>query len=164
MTKHARFLLAAVSLAAAVSGPAYARDIGVATAITGNPPIRAQMDISPTTRVEATFRRTATRFETYSLRNHTLGVGAFLMREPAEAVQLYYGARAAWLNQRLSGSHTDNGWSVGPVVGFEYFIGNSVSLGAEADWTYSSLGSGDFRVRSDSTNVNVMLRYYFGRQ
>jgi hypothetical protein len=102
MMNHARFLLAA-TLATVVSAPAYTRDIGVATAITGNPPIRIQMDVSPTTRLDATFRREATQYDIGSShRSHALGLGGLLTREPADAMRLYYGARAMWLNQRIS--------------------------------------------------------------
>lgn len=130
----------------------------------------------------------ATKQETETLE---LGVGVFRVVKVAESAQLYFGARAAYVD--LEGSVDDtftylpgivltthsetsqDGYRIGPAIGFQYLFGEHFSIGGEAAYTFLDLeGETNVRTRSglsstrieidqqsSGTSTQLILRYLF---
>jgi hypothetical protein len=165
---------APLALVAVVAAhPGHAMDVGVATLIGTDRALHLQVDVFPMVRVDV-----AAQHESFSSgRTQMLGVGAFHIFWPTDSVAMYYGGRASWGRSRRSitrpasddpfgppttEKHTASGFSVGPAIGMEYFLGSSMSVGVEARWTHSTIRFDDHPTRSRRTSTGVMLRYYFG--
>ena len=121
----------------------------------------------------------------------SFGAGLFGVSQLSDAVDFYYGARAAYVREESSStallispvpfssfdprSEGDlDGFSIAPTLGFQYFLTDNISLGAEARWEFSEISgtivstgaSGaetqiDQTRRRSDTRTDVLLRFYF---
>jgi hypothetical protein len=109
------------------------------------------------------------------------GVGLFGMAVPKEAVRLYYGARASYIDADLDltlsdegfvvdrESQTVEGYRIAPTFGFEYRFNEHFTLGGEVAYFFENL---DAEFVSDDISQNaereqtgtesfLILRYFF---
>lgn len=149
-----RKLVAAVSLALCASG-APAADFGLGVSVRSDDgTLYVPIDISKSFRLEPSVRYASA--EQTGDRMHAeaddleIGVGVFGLTQITEAARLYYGARLAYVDRQEDGSSLGNtllmtwendqdGYRVGPAIGFEYLIGKHFSVGGEASYTFVEL-------------------------
>lgn len=105
--------------------------------------------------------------------NLSVGAGLFGVSDLGDDVDFYYGARAAYLRQESSfgGQKSDaDGFSIAPTLGFQYYLTDRLSLGAEVRWEFTELSGTRTFESSDPENYNssgngtrtdVLLRFYF---
>jgi hypothetical protein len=122
----------------------------------------------------------------------SVGAGVFGISKLGDAVDFYYGARAAYLREESTSAaliispiflpsvpaptqESDfDGYSIAPTLGFQYYLTDRLSLGAEVRWEFSdvsgtimSTGSSgseseiELSQRENSTRTDVLLRFYF---
>lgn len=122
----------------------------------------------------------------------SVGAGIFGVSKLGDAVDFYYGARAAYLRQESSSTFLlinsvpnpsfalptqefdADGFSIAPTIGFQYFLTDRLSLGAEARWEFSELSGTstntgtagtetriDQKTRQSDTRTDILLRFYF---
>ena len=127
-----------------------------------------------------------------SLEDTEIGVGLFGRVNPTEKASAYLGVRAAYIRseqtveQEISlvtpggrtsqvvATQTENdGYSIAPTLGFEYFIIDRLTIGAEVAWEYRDLdasvntsspflpGHDKTETSSNRTRTNIILRFYF---
>jgi len=126
-----------------------------------------------------------------SFTNLSIGAGLFGTSELGDALDLYYGARLAYrrqesssiallispvpVTQSLPASTSDlDGFAIAPTLGFQYFLTDRISLGAEARWEFSELSGSSINTspsgaeiriketnRQNDTRTDVLLRFYF---
>ena len=110
------------------------------------------------------------------------GVGIFGKSSINENSNTYYGARFAYLTGKFeskSDSHNYesdySGYDIAPTLGFEYYITEKFSVGAEAEWYYektdgeiksiSSFGgvvlTSDEEQESTGTYTRILVRFFF---
>jgi hypothetical protein len=116
-----------------------------------------------------------------------LGVGVFGLRQVTDAAHVYFGARVAYVDVQSSSvdessfglpiySETDqDGYRIGPAVGFEYLFGQHFSVGGEASYTFldiegessSRIGNGlsqstlKIEQKTNGTQTRLIVRYMF---
>jgi hypothetical protein len=115
-----------------------------------------------------------------------LAVGLFGKTVLGESVRLYYGARAAYIDnettQRIATRFQTvedvveqesslDGYRISPTFGFEYLINEHFSLGGEAEWFYQDLDSdisqsdvdvaGTAKLKSNGTATRLIVRFTF---
>jgi hypothetical protein len=117
--------------------------------------VYAPIDISKSFRIEPSVRYASTERSmqdsdiSESLEAETLevGVGVFGRKQVTDAAHIYFGARLAYVdlestsNSVMSFSRQrtetkEDGYRIGPTVGFEYLFGQHFSVGGEASYTY----------------------------
>jgi len=125
-----------------------------------------------------------------SSKDSIIGVGLFAVLKPLEKASVYLGARAAYVDQEQSittpifgviqpnpGSSLQrktkqDGYSIAPTLGFEYWIIEHLTIGAEVAWEYVDLdgsytsnfapsSSTSVDSKSNGTRTNIILRFYF---
>lgn len=117
-----------------------------------------------------------------------IGVGVFGVKQLTDAVHIYFGGRLAYVDfdtssfyaraHGASSNHTaQDGYSVGPTVGFEFLFGEHFSLGGEASYNFvdlegesttwrsnpfdSDVDREDIESKSHGTDTRLVLRYMF---
>lgn len=109
-----------------------------------------------------------------------MGVGLFLTKTVYEKTKLYYGSRFTYMYGKIKYRYTDsndnasydqNGYSIAPTIGLEYYITDHISLGGEAEYSYRKLDidadtGTDVRDRDTKQTITgttgrVVLRYFF---
>ncbi|WP_153067184.1 hypothetical protein [Steroidobacter cummioxidans] len=115
-----------------------------------------------------------------------LGVGVFGLKQVTEAAHIYYGGRLSYVDMTSSGtdvtslgtvirSQSDqDGYRIGPTLGFEYLFGGQFSVGGEASYTFLELegkarsrvgnlssSTADFDQSSQGTQTRLIFRYMF---
>lgn len=126
---------------------------------------------------------------TTKLEELEFGVGIFGVTKIMEAAQFYYGGRLAYLDREttstrilsddgvaLSGSRQEisqDGYRIGPAIGFEYLVGEHFSIGGEASYSFVDLDgnstySADLvpssypkKEKTSGTTTQVIFRYMF---
>lgn len=113
------------------------------------------------------------------------GVGVFGKKQVTDAAHIYFGARLAYVDTEstivqpglfddLRSKSTQDGYRIGPTLGFEYLFGGHFSVGGEASYTFLDLEGearatiGDFEVsnvetkqKSNGTQTRLIFRYMF---
>jgi hypothetical protein len=111
----------------------------------------------------------------------------FGLKQVTEAAHIYFGARVAYVDVQSSSvdessfglpiySETDqDGYRIGPAVGFEYLFGQHFSVGGEASYTFldiegessSRIGNGlsqstlKIEQKTNGTQTRLIVRYMF---
>lgn len=96
-----------------------------------------------------------------------VGIGAFGLTKITDSTRVYYGARVSYVDTEIktreslpfrpSGSLTyrsrasQDGYRIGPAIGFEYLFGQHLSIGGEANYTFLDL---DGEARASSENLS----------
>ena len=160
-----------IALLAACSSNVLAADFGVGVSVQSNDAwIYAPIDVTPGLRIEPSIRFVDSESESQtqsssfgvpiatSVKSESdqreLAVGLFGKTLLGESVRLYYGARAAYIDnetkQRIATRFQNSedvveeessldGYRISPTLGFEYLINEHFSLGGEAEWFYQDL-------------------------
>jgi hypothetical protein len=190
-----------IALLAGCSSHVLAADFGVGVSVQSNDAwIYAPIDVTPAFRIEPSIRffdaesESQTQSSSFGLPITTsvksasdqreLAVGLFGKASLGESVRLYYGARAAYIDnetkQRIAtrfGTLEDlveqestlDGYRISPTLGFEYLINEHFSLGGEAEWFYQDLDSdisqtdvaGTAKLKSNGTATRLIVRFTF---
>jgi hypothetical protein len=191
----------AIALLAGCSSHVVAADFGVGVSVQSNDAwIYAPIDITPGFRIEPSIRffdsesESQTQSSSFGLPITTsvksasdqreLAVGLFGKASLGESVRLYYGARAAYIDNETKlriatrfGTSEDvieeesslDGYRISPTFGFEYLINEHFSLGGEAEWFYQDLDSdisrtdvaGTAKLKSNGTATRLIVRFTF---
>ena len=188
---------------AACSSHVLAADFGVGVSVQSNDAwIYAPIDVTPGFRIEPSIRFVDSESEsqtqsssfgspiTTSVKSESdqreLAVGLFGKASLGESVRLYYGARAAYIENETKlriatrfGTSEDvfveeesslDGYRISPTLGFEYLINEHFSLGGEAEWFYQDLDSdisrtdvaaGTATLKSNGTATRLIVRFTF---
>ena len=144
-------------------------NIGAGVALTSDgSSVKIPIDISETLRVEPEVSFGYSSYKDNSDSEFGLLAGVYLMSQPSENINLYYGGKVGFVvastttkyDTDFGGSSTKtnsaNSFALIPTAGFEYFIDPSVSIGGEAGF---ALGFGD--VTTVGLTTQTSLRYYF---
>jgi hypothetical protein len=192
-----------IALLAACSSHVSAADFGVGVSVQSNDAwIYMPVDVTPGFRIEPSIRFVSSESEsqtqsssfgfpiTTSVKSESdqreLAVGLFGKAVLGESVQLYYGARAAYIDnetkQRIATRFQTvedvieeesslDGYRISPTLGFEYLINEHFSLGGEAEWFYQDLDSdisqtdaevaGTAKFKSNGTATRLIVRFKF---
>lgn len=197
-----RTLCAALCLALCSTG-AVAADYGIGVSARSNDGwIYVPIDVSPSFRIEPSVRymsnetsQTNTSSDGDSFKedvdNLEFGVGLFRLAKIADSARIYYGLRASYVT--LDGTRTytntyfpgytvvtrsetsQDGYRIGPAIGFEYQFGEHFSVGGEANYTFvdvdgdlksTTSGSttvirGNIEQKSSGTDTQLIFRYRF---
>jgi hypothetical protein len=190
-----RKLCVAAALAVC-SGSAMAADFGVGiSARSDDGFLYAPINITKSFRIEPSVRYVSneqTFIQTFNedsseTKQWELGVGVFGLKKVADAAHIYYGARLAYVDVQSSSvdessfglpiySKTDqDGYRIGPTLGFEYLFAGHFSVGGEASYTFldvdgessSRIGNGvsqsTLRIeqKTNGTQTRLIFRYMF---
>ena len=192
-----------IALLAACSSHVLAADFGVGVSVQSNDAwIYAPIDVTPGFRIEPSIRfldsesESQTQSASFGLPITTsvksegdqreLAVGLFGKTLLGESVRLYYGARAAYIDnetkQRIATRFQNSedvveeessldGYRISPTLGFEYLINEHFSLGGEAEWFYQDLDAdisqtdvdiaGTAKLKSNGTATRLIVRFTF---
>jgi hypothetical protein len=191
-----------IALLAVCSNHALAADFGVGVSVQSNDAwIYAPIDVTPGFRIEPSIRFVDSESEsqtqsssfglpiTASVKSESdqreLAVGLFGKASLGESVRLYYGARAAYIDNETKlriatsflGTIEDvveeesslDGYRISPTLGFEYLITEHFSLGGEAEWFYQDLDSdisqtdvaATAKLKSNGTATRLIVRFRF---
>ena len=190
-----------IALLAGCSSHVLAADFGVGVSVQSNDAwIYAPIDVTPAFRIEPSIRffdsesQSQTQSSSFGLPITTsvksasdqreLAVGLFGKASLGESVRLYYGARAAYIDNESKlriatrfGTSEDvveeesslDGYRISPTFGFEYLINEHFSLGGEAEWFYQDLDSdisqtevaGTANLKSNGTATRLIVRFTF---
>jgi hypothetical protein len=192
-----------IALLAMCSNHVLAADFGVGVSVQSNDAwIYAPIDVTPGLRIEPSIRFVSSESEsqtqsssfglpiTTSLKlesdQREVAVGLFGRASLGESVRLYYGARAAYIDnetkQRIATSFDTiedvveeesslDGYRISPTLGFEYSINEHFSIGGEAEWFYQDLDSdiaradtdiaGTAKLKSNGTATRLIVRFMF---
>jgi hypothetical protein len=191
-----------IALLAGCSSSVVAADFGVGVSVQSNDAwIYAPIDVTPGFRIEPSIRFVSSDSDsqtqsssfgfptTTSVKSQSdqreFAVGLFGKVSIAESVRLYYGARAAYIDnetkQRITatfGTIEDvvdeqesslDGYRISPTLGFEYLINQHFSVGGEAEWFYQDLDSdvsqtdvtGTANLKSNGTATRLIVRFTF---
>jgi hypothetical protein len=166
--------------------------------------IYAPIEINDKYRIEPSVRYQTNEFSTAQVVGNTVsesrtqetetlefGVGVFRLMKIAESAQLYFGARVAYVDTEGSAQNTfasfpgsnittrsessQDGYRIGPAIGFEYLFGERFSIGGEASYSFldlegesvaSTVGSSsssrvDIDQQTSGTDTWLILRYRF---
>jgi hypothetical protein len=189
-----RRIVAAVGLALCASG-APAADFGLGVSVRSDDgALYAPIDISKSFRLEPSVRYASSE-QTNDVTSGTeikqleVGIGVFGLAQVTESARLYYGVRLAYLDQQIDSFYFGNsgrttvedgqdGYSVGPTLGFEYLIGKHFSVGGEASYAFVDLegervattrslfgqvfqSRNDLSDESSGTQTRLIFRYMF---
>lgn len=190
-----RSLCVAVGLALA-SANAMAADYGIGVSARSDDGwLYVPIDLSKTFRIEPSVRYGSSEVSSGGSSFTTsqesdrweLGVGLFGKKQITEQALLYFGGRLAYVDSQstfvetgsfgstIRGEGDQDGYRVGPTLGFEYIFGGHFSIGGEASYTFLDLegesvtrtGSSQFPSRSESeqksqgTQTQLIFRYMF---
>lgn len=190
-----RKLYVAVALVAC-SGSAVAADFGVGiSARSDDGFVYVPIDITKSFRIEPSIRylsseQTFTQSsgqDTQETDQWELGVGVFGLKQVTDAAHIYYGARLAYVDVQsttvdqgsfgltLYSESDQDGYRIGPTVGFEYIFGGHFSVGGEASYTFLDVeGESTARIgnnlsqstlkteqKTNGTQTRLIFRYMF---
>jgi hypothetical protein len=189
-----RNLYVAVGLALC-STSVLAADFGVGiSARSDDGIVYVPIDISKSFRIEPSIRYASTEWKSVydSIEQESeeleVGIGVFGLKQVTEAARIYYGARLAYVNFKTTfvnrtvqlasiGESDQDGYRIGPTVGFEYLFGQHFSVGGEASYSFLDLegdstsvirGAGfvtttrtDVEQKSHGTQTRLIFRYMF---
>lgn len=151
------------------------------------------IDVSQSFRIEPSIRYGSSElsFSSGSLESQDsetweFGVGIFGLKKITDAAHIYYGARLAYVDTESSstqtstigtairGVSTQDGYRIGPTLGFEYLFGGHFSVGGEASYTFFDLegesttrfgnfssSTSSIEQKGQSTQTRLIFRYMF---
>jgi hypothetical protein len=105
-----------------------------------------------------------------------IGIGAFGLKHISEAAHIYYGVRFAYVDIKATSTDTSfglpvrsetnqDGYRIGPTVGFEYLFGQHFSVGGEAAYTFLDVeGKSKSRLGAISESVATVEQKTHGTQ
>jgi hypothetical protein len=105
-----------------------------------------------------------------------IGIGAFGLKQIAETAHIYYGVRAAYVDVKATSTDTSfglpvrsetnqDGYRIGPTLGFEYLFGQHFSVGGEASYTFLDVdGESKSRLGAISESVTTVEQKTHGTQ
>jgi len=118
--------------------------------------------------------------------NLNFGIGFFKIQALKEQISAYYGLRSSYTKNEQSFNRIEesnkygneketSGYTVSPIIGFEYSIINDLLVGFEAEWWFSDLEGKEvtsygepvddiktnIKNKSQGTNTRVTVRYFF---
>jgi hypothetical protein len=178
------------------SGSVLAADFGVGiSARSDDGFLYAPIDITKSFRIEPSVRyvsneQTFTQSfgaDSQETKQWEIGVGVFGLKRVTEAAHIYYGARLAYVDIQsttvdessfgvpIYGKTDQDGYRIGPAVGFEYLFGGHFSVGGEASYTFldvdgestsrfgSGLGESTLKIeqKTNGTQTRLIFRYMF---
>jgi opacity protein-like surface antigen len=188
-----RSLCVAVGLALCSSN-VLAADFGIGiSARSDDGYLYAPIDISKTFRLEPFLRYGTSELsysdegleDTQDTETLELGVGVFAKKQVTDAAHIYFGARLAYVDTEstvvqpglfdvIRSESTQDGYRIGPTLGFEYIFGGHFSVGGEASYTFLDLEGesraqiDDFELskvetkqKSQGTQTRLIFRYMF---
>lgn len=196
-----RTLCTAVCLALCSTG-ALAADYGVGVSARSNDAwIYLPIDINKAFRIEPMVRYASddvsqdTNTSDYAFKqeidNIEVGVGLFRLAKVAESARIYYGIRASYVSLESTTINTtalypgygvtlrtessQDGYRIGPTLGFEYLLGEHFSIGGEANYSFTDVegdatttatGStvttrDDIERKNNGTSTQLIVRYRF---
>jgi hypothetical protein len=190
-----RKLYVAAALAVC-SGSAMAADFGVGiSARSDDGFLYVPIDITQSFRIEPSVRYLSSEQtfiqpsgeDTSETDQWELGVGVFGLKRVTDAAHIYYGARLAYVDVEsttvdegsfgltLYSESDQDGYRIGPTVGFEYLFGGHFSVGGEASYSFVDLeGESTARLgnnlsqstlkieqKSNGTQTRLIFRYMF---
>jgi hypothetical protein len=150
-----RNLYVAVGLALCSTG-VLAADFGLGVSARSEDGIvYAPIDISKSFRIEPSVRYASTEqsmqqsdiSEDLEAETLEVGVGVFGIKQVTDAAHIYFGARLAYVDVESTSNSVitfsrqrvetkQDGYRIGPTVGFEYLFGQHFSVGGEASYSY----------------------------
>ena len=153
------------------------------------------IDVSKSFRIEPSVRYGTTELsftedgdvDSQETETWEVGVGLFGLKQVTEAAHIYFGARVAYVDTESTSTQPlppfgdvirseskQDGYRIGPTLGFEYIFGGHFSVGGEASYTYlkvegeSSARIDDFELstleteqESNGTQTRLIFRYMF---
>ncbi|HEY0682933.1 MAG TPA: hypothetical protein VGD45_11430 [Steroidobacter sp.] len=177
------------------SANALAADFGVGVSARSDDGfLYVPIDVSKTFRIEPSFRYGTTELsytqdgevDGQDSETFEIGVGVFGVKQVTEAAHIYYGGRLAYVDTEstvtqptsfgevIRSESTQDGYRIGPTLGFEYIFGGHFSVGGEASYTFlklegeSTASIGDFSAstveteqESNGTQTRLIFRYMF---
>lgn len=191
-----RSLYVAVGLALC-SANAMAADFGIGVSARSEDGfLYVPIDISNSFRIEPSVRYGTSELkfseseedssDTQETETWEIGVGLFGLKQVTEAAHIYFGARLAYVEsestiaQPLSfgdvaySQSKQDGYRIGPTLGFEYLFGGHFSIGGEASYTFLDvegesrtwiedfeLSRTDTEQKSNGTQTRLIFRYMF---
>jgi opacity protein-like surface antigen len=170
-----RSLYVAVGLALC-SSPVLAADFGIGVSVRSDDGwVYVPIDISKNFRLEPSVRYSsretsspsvAPAYASLEVDSLELGIGVFGLQQVEEAAHLYYGGRVAYVDTSITQTFRDessqDGYRIGPTVGFEYLFGGHFSVGGEASYMFVELDGDDNSEQSSSgTETRLIFRYMF---
>lgn len=158
-------LLAIAALASVASVNAAEFGVGVNVGADNNR-IYAPINLSENIRLEPYFSTyKANSDDDYNYRSSQLGIGLFKIEKISNQTSVYWGARTAYIDGHDSDGDDFDGYSVAPVLGFEYFPVKNFSVGGDVALEYNHIDSGSsgyaFDTNSSSTKTSVGVKFYF---
>ena len=177
------------------SSSALAADFGIGiSARSDDGFLYVPIDVSKTFRIEPTVRYGTSELsfsedgseDSQDTATWEIGVGLFGKKQITDVAHVYYGARLAYVDTEttavqplgfgdvLRSESTQDGYRIGPTLGFEYLFGGHFSIGGEAGYTFLDLdGESTARVddfvlstveteqKSSATQTRLIFRYMF---
>lgn len=177
------------------SSSALAADFGIGiSARSDDGFLYVPIDVSKTFRIEPTVRYGTSELsivedgveDRQDTETWEIGVGLFGKKQITDAAHIYYGARFAYVDTEstttqplafgdvIHSESTQDGYRIGPTLGFEYLFGGHFSVGGEASYTFLDLeGESTARIddfelsavkieqKSNSTQTRLIFRYMF---
>ena len=194
-----RYLYSSLLIVILAASGAVAATVGVGVSVrSGDTSIYIPVDINNSIRIEPFVRARKSsgdyehRVGSYAYSSdyedsyRYYGVGIFGKSSINENSNTYYGARIAYTTGKheynsessngdyYSGESDLSGYGIAPTLGFEYYITEKFSIGAEAEWYYEKFDSdtkstssfGDVETtneedKSTGTNTRVSIRLFF---
>ncbi len=128
------------------------------------------INITKEFRVEPYFSSFKQKPNEYSgpYRANQYGLGLFKVKEAPYNTNIIMGVRAAYTSGDSSGKF--DGYSFGPVLGFEYYPIENFSVGADVSWQYTQMkysgapqyyGDDGYTTKYYRTTTSVFIKYYF---
>ncbi len=184
----------ALGLALAAS-QASAADFGIGVSVRSDDGwLYLPVDLSKSFRIEPTVRYSSTESTINESSSDArqdsdileLGVGVFGLKRVTDAAHIYYGGRLSYVDMKSNSTDvtsfgtvvrsetTQDGYRIGPTLGFEYLFGGRFSVGGEASYTFLELegeaksrfgnvstSTVNFDQSSQGTQTRLIFRYMF---
>ena len=116
--------------------------------------------------------------------SYQIGLGTFFLKGIGNNIEIYYGGRLGYIESKVEwetnyeggfskDDRQEDGYKIGPTLGFRYSFNENFSLAAEAEYIYRSTESVQARdnngytykdtnnYRSTTTQTNFIARYMF---
>lgn len=157
-------LLAIAALSSVAS--AHAADFGVGANIgSDSSTIYAPINLSEGFRIEPYLSAYKSDYDNASYRRSELGAGFFKLEKTSNQTDVYWGARVGYIDGRDTDKEDFDGYSVAPVLGFEYFPVKNFSVGGEVAVEYNHLNSDSTNyfdnANATTTRGRVGIKFYF---
>jgi hypothetical protein len=137
----------------------FAADVGLGVDLnSGSNTVYVPINLANGIRIEpyfSTYKYTNENNYSYDYRVSTLGAGVFKVSEAANNTNIFWGARAGYIDGK-----SYDGYSVAPVLGFEYYLVKNLSLGADVSLEYEHINDVNDS-SSTKTKTSLGVKYFF---